>query len=138
MCFYNGLKSYQVNIYKICGKIVRNGYKSTYMEYCVKSTINSRGILPIFNNYLFRTDRSTKHFIDRVSADYIGYYMQGSGKSDKYGFFGCLPEKNSMRLDVFLNSSTKFNILSRFSLSNDNLMVKNSQVGLINHICFSF
>ena len=21
-----------------------------------------------------------------VSADYIGYYMQGSGKSDKYGF----------------------------------------------------
>ena len=75
-----------VNIYKIRGKIVRNGYKSTFMEYCVKSTINSRGILPIFINYLFCADRLTKHFVDQVSADYIGYYMQGSGKSDKYGF----------------------------------------------------
>ena len=24
--------------------------------------------------------------VDRVSADYIDYYMQGSSKSDKYGF----------------------------------------------------
>ena len=43
-----------------------------------------------------------------------------------------------MWLDVFLNSSTKFIILSQFSLSNYNLMVKNTQVGLINHICLSF
>ena len=35
--------------------------------------------------------RSTKHFVDWVLADYNGYYMLGSGKSDKYGFSGaCL------------------------------------------------
>ena len=39
-------------------------------------------ILPI----IFCTVRSTKHLVDRVSANYIDYYMQGSGKSDKYGF----------------------------------------------------
>ena len=56
------------------------------MEYCVKSTINTRGILPILSIILFRTVRLTKHLVDRVSADYIGFYMQGSGKLDKYGF----------------------------------------------------
>ena len=39
-------------------------------------------ILPI----IFHTVWLTKHLVDRVSADYIDYYMQGSGKSDKYGF----------------------------------------------------
>ena len=43
------------------------------MEYCIKSTANTRDILPIFTNYLFRTIRSTKHLVDRVSADYIGF-----------------------------------------------------------------
>ena len=71
-----------VNIYKICTKILRNGYKSTFMEYCVKSTVNTKQNLPI----IFHAVRSTKHLVDRVSADYIDYYMQGSGKSDKYGF----------------------------------------------------
>ena len=75
-----------VNIYKIRGKIVRNGYKSTFMEYCIKSTINLRGILPNLINYLFCPNRSTKHLVDWVSADHIGFYKQGSGKSDKYGF----------------------------------------------------
>ena len=28
------------------------------------------------------------HFVDWVSADYNGYYIQESGKSDKYGFSG--------------------------------------------------
>ena len=56
------------------------------MEYCVISIINTRGILPICINYLFHADRSTKHLVDWVSADDIGYYKQGSGKSDKYGF----------------------------------------------------
>ena len=46
-------------------------------------------ILPI----IFPMIRSTKHFVDQVSADYIGNYMQGSGKSDKYGFFWCLPDR---------------------------------------------
>ena len=39
-------------------------------------------ILPI----IFCAGRSTKHLVDWVSANYIDYYMQGSGKSDKYGF----------------------------------------------------
>ena len=40
-------------------------------------------ILPI----IFHAVRSTKHLVDWVSANYNGYYMQGSGKLDKYGFF---------------------------------------------------
>ena len=71
-----------VNIYKVHEKILRNGYESTFME----STINTSGILPIFTNYFFRAIRSTKHLVDQVSADYIDDYMQGSSKSDKYGF----------------------------------------------------
>ena len=39
-------------------------------------------ILPI----IFCAIRLTKHLVDWVSADYIDYYMQGSGKSDKYVF----------------------------------------------------
>ena len=39
-------------------------------------------ILPI----IFRAVRSTKHLVDWVLPDYIDYYMQGSSKSDKYGF----------------------------------------------------
>ena len=39
-----------------------------------------------FTNYFFCIVQSTKHLLDWVSDDYIGYYMQGSGKSDKYGF----------------------------------------------------
>ena len=53
------------------------------MEYCLKSTINTGGI---FYQLFFCAVRSTKHLVDQVSADYIDNYMQGSGKSDKYGF----------------------------------------------------
>ena len=70
------------NIYKIHAKILRNGYKSTFMEYCVKSTINTR---ENFTNYFSRCS-ITKHLVDWVSPDYIDYYMQGFGKLDKYGF----------------------------------------------------
>ena len=47
-------------------------------------------MLPI----IFRAVRSTKHLVDWVSPDYIDYYMQGSGKSDKYDFLSvaCLSE----------------------------------------------
>ena len=47
-------------------------------------------ILPI----IFHAVRSTKHLVDWVLPDYIDYYMQGSGKSDKYGFIfvACLSE----------------------------------------------
>ena len=66
-------------------KTIRNGYKSTIMEYGDKSTMNTRGTLSIFIKYFFLASRSTKHLVDRLSADYIGFYSQGSGKSEKYG-----------------------------------------------------
>ena len=53
-------------------------------------------------------------------------------------FLCCLSEKVLMWLDVFLNSSTKFIILSCFSLSNYIFNGNNVQPGLINHICLSF
>ena len=48
--------------------------------------MNTRGNLHIFIKYIFPAGRSTKHSVDWLSADYIGFYRQGSGKSDKYGF----------------------------------------------------
>ena len=48
--------------------------------------MNTRGTLSIFIKYFFPAGRSTKHLVDRLSAGYIGFYRQGSGKSDKYGF----------------------------------------------------
>ena len=55
------------------------------MEYRDKSTMNTRGTLSIFIKYFFPTSQLTKHLVDRLSADYIGFYSQGSGKLDKYG-----------------------------------------------------
>ena len=50
-------------------------------------------IVLIYNQYkrkfyqlFFHTIRLTKHLVDWVSADYVDYYIQGSGKLDKYGF----------------------------------------------------
>ena len=40
-----------------------------------------------FYQLFFPQFQLTKHFVDWVSADYNGYYIQESGKSDKYGFF---------------------------------------------------
>ena len=57
------------------------------MEYWDKSTMNTRGTLSIFIKYFFPTGRLTEHLVDRLSADYIGFYRQGSGKLDKYGSF---------------------------------------------------
>ena len=48
--------------------------------------LNLQSIQEEFYQFFFRTVRSTKHLVDRVSADYIDDYMQGSGKLDKYGF----------------------------------------------------
>ena len=48
--------------------------------------MNPRGTLSIFIKYFFPVIRSTKHLVDWLSTDYIGFYKQGSGKSDKYGF----------------------------------------------------
>ena len=52
------------------------------MGYCVNIQSIQEKILPI----IFCAIRSTKHLVDWVSADYVDYYIQGSGKSDKYGF----------------------------------------------------
>ena len=48
--------------------------------------MNTRGTLSIFVKYFFPAIRSTKHLVDWLSADYIVFYKQGLGKSDKYGF----------------------------------------------------
>ena len=48
--------------------------------------INTREKKFFTNYFFFHAFRSTKHLVDWVSANYIDYYMQGSGKSDKYGF----------------------------------------------------
>ena len=71
---------------KFCGKTVRNGYKSTILEYCDKSTMNTIGNVHILSNFIFPTSRSTKHSVDWLLADYIGFYRHGSRDSDKYGF----------------------------------------------------
>ena len=49
--------------------------------------MNTRGTLSIFIKYFFPAGQSTKYLVDWLSVDYIGFYRQGSGKSDKYGFF---------------------------------------------------
>ena len=49
--------------------------------------MNTRGTLSIFIKYFFPTSRLTKHLVDQSLGDYIGFYSQGSGKSDKYGSF---------------------------------------------------
>ena len=59
------------NIYKIHAKILHNGYKTTFMENALNLQSIQEKILPI----IFPAIRSTKHFVDQVSADYNGYYM---------------------------------------------------------------
>ena len=76
-----------VNTLKLSWKTIRNGYKSTIMEYRDKTTMNTRCNLHIFIKYFLPASQSTKHLVDQLSADYIGFYSQGSGKSDKYGSF---------------------------------------------------
>ena len=53
-------------------------------------------------------------------------------------FLWHLPDRFLMRLDVFLNLSTKFKNFSQFLLSNFNFNRQESQVGPINHISLSF
>ena len=50
VCLYNGFKNLfkSENIYKIRANILHNGYKTTFMEKCIKFTINIR---ENFTNY---------------------------------------------------------------------------------------
>ena len=59
------------NIYKICAKILHNGYKTHLWKNVLNLQSIQEKILPI----IFPAIRSTKHFVDQVSADYSGYYM---------------------------------------------------------------
>ena len=80
--------------------------------------MNTRSTLSIFIKYFFPASQLTKHLVDRLSADYIGSYRQGSGKLDKYGsFLLSVSAEFFMRLDVFLNSSTKLIIFRHFELN---------------------
>ena len=81
------------NIYKICTKISHNGYKTTFREKCVTFTINTR--LNFTNYFSHNFDQLSFYDIkvDRVLADYNGYYRQESGKLGKYGFSGACLEK---------------------------------------------
>ena len=48
--------------------------------------MNTIGNVHILVKFIFPTGRSTKHSVDKLSVDYIGFYRQGSDKSDNYGF----------------------------------------------------
>ena len=66
-------------------------YVMAIKQHLQKNALNLRSIQEKILSIIFHAVRLTKHFIDLMSADYNGYYMQGSGKSDKYGFSGaCL------------------------------------------------
>ena len=66
-------------------------YIMAIKQHLQKNELNLQSIQEKILPIIFCAVRSTKHFVDRVLANYNGYYMQGSGKSDKYGFSGaCL------------------------------------------------
>ena len=48
--------------------------------------MNTRDNLHTLNQIFFPAGRSTKHLVDQLSADYIGFYRYGSHDSAKYGF----------------------------------------------------
>ena len=66
-------------------------YVMAIKQHLQKNALNLQSIQEKILPIIFHAVQSTKHFVDQVSADYKGYYMQGSSKLDKYGFSGaCL------------------------------------------------
>ena len=66
-------------------------YAMAIKQHLQKNVLNLRSIQEKILPIIFRAVRSTKHSVDWLSADYNGYYIQGSGKWDKYSFSGaCL------------------------------------------------
>ena len=53
--------------------------------------MNTRGTLSISIKYFFPAIRSTKHLVDWLSADYIGFY-KGQANQTNMVFLCCLPE----------------------------------------------
>ena len=68
-------------------------YVMAIKQHLWKNALNLQSIQEKILPIIFPAIRSTKHFVDQVSADYNSYYMQESGKLDKYGFYWCLPDK---------------------------------------------
>ena len=84
VCFYNGFESCQV------GEYLQNSCKKYYImainQHLWNIALNLQSLQEKMLPIIFRTIRLTKHLVDRVLADYIDYYVQGSSKLDKYGF----------------------------------------------------
>ena len=66
-------------------------YVMAIKQHLWKIALNIQSTQEIILPIIFHAVQLTKHFVDWVLANYNGYYMQGSGKLDKYGFSGaCL------------------------------------------------
>ena len=61
-------------------------YVMAINQYLCNIALNLQSIQEKILPIIFCTVRLTKHLVDWVSPNYIEYYMQGSSKSDKYGF----------------------------------------------------
>ena len=72
---------------RIFTKFVQKYHTMAIKQHLCNIALNLQSIQEKILPIIFCTIRSTKHLVDWVSADYIDYYVQGSGKSDKYGFF---------------------------------------------------
>ena len=84
LCFHNGFKSYQVGEH--LQNFVQKYYLMAINQHIWNIALNLQSIQEEILPIIFHTVSSTKHLVDWVSANYIDYYMQGSSKSDKYGF----------------------------------------------------
>ena len=84
VCFTMVKKKY-LN-WRIFTKFVQKYYVMAIKQHLRKNTLHLQSIKEKILPIIFPAIRSTKHFVDQVSADYNGYYIQESGKSDKYGF----------------------------------------------------
>ena len=78
------------NIYKIRAK---KYYVMAIKQHLWKNALNLQSIQEKILPIIFPAIRLTKHFVDWLLANYNGYYIQGSGKSEKYGFFWCLRDR---------------------------------------------
>ena len=68
-------------------------YVMAIKQHLWKNALNLQSIQEKILPIIFPTIQSTKHFVDRVLANNNGYYMQESGKLDKYDFSWHLPDR---------------------------------------------
>ena len=61
-------------------------YVMAIKQHLRKNALHLQSIQEKILSNIFPAIRLTKHFVDWVLANYNGYYIQESGKSDKYGF----------------------------------------------------